>query len=90
MDEQNLQLQRQLHEQNQKRMDAFEEQQRRQGELLFQIVGNTACLPGMLQRVEEVEDRVDSLESSRDRQKGAMGLIGTIWAGLEGWFHLHK
>jgi len=83
MDEQNLQLQRMLHEQNQERMRAIEEQQRKQGELLTKIASNTECLPDMA-------SRIDSLESSRDKQKGGLALLGALWGGLEAFFHIHK
>lgn len=83
MDQENLELQRRLHEQNQQRMQEFENQQRKQGEVLIEIAANTKCIPQLV-------ERVDDLEASRDKQKGAMVIIGSVWGLLETYLHTHN
>ncbi len=83
MDLQNLQLQQQLHEQNQRRMSTMEEEQKRQGQLLVEILSNTASIPSLV-------ERIDSLEGSRDKERGIIGFIALVWGGVEAFFHYRR
>jgi len=83
MDQENLQLQRMLHEQNSQRMSKMEDEQLRQGRLLAEILSNTSSLPTLL-------ERVDNLESSRDKERGITGLILFAWGGIEAFFRFHR
>ena len=82
MDLQNLQLQQQLHEQNQRRMATMEEEQLRQGKVLAEILSNTASLPTLVARVND-------LESSRDKERGVIALLVFIWSLIEAYFHFN-
>lgn len=72
-----------FHEQNQDRMKALEKKESDNNDVLIRIEANTNCLPSLIARI-------DSLESSRDKQTGALWILGLIWAGIEflaHWFH---
>lgn len=77
-----LQLQQQLHDQQQARLLSIEREQgearRRQleqAETLAKIAANTECLP-------ELVERVDTLERTDSKHRGAFGVLGVAWAGL--------
>lgn len=87
MDAENLalQLQQQLHEQNISRLKAIEDEQAAararqlsQAETLATIAANTDCLPGLV-------ERVDALEKTDSKHKGALGILSLLWAGLLGF-----
>ena len=83
MDQQNLLLQQQLHEQNQRRMNQIENEQKKQGQILQQILANTTGIADLV-------GRVDNLEASRDKERGILGFIAVVWGGIEAFFHFHR
>ncbi len=80
MDQQNIDLQNRIANITEKRMDRFDEEQRKHGELLATIVVQTKDIPNLIQRVEY-------LEAAENKRTGAMILFGLLWSFLEIWFH---
>ena len=81
------QLAQQLHVQNQERMRKIEESidklrdtSQKSGETLVRIDENTKCVPDMKQRIE-------SLEGTRSKARGAIWMVGLIWAAIELLIH---
>ena len=69
-------LQHQLHRENQRRFEQIEKNQENQQKILNQIVVNTADLP-------KLKDRVDELETDSNRVKGGGAMIAFIFASWE-------
>lgn len=60
----------------------MEEEQLRQGKILAEILSNTASLPSLV-------ERVDSLEGSRDKERGVIALLVFVWSAIEAYFHFN-
>jgi hypothetical protein len=81
------QLSERLHRQNQERMKGIEDSVNDlrdtlspKIEMLIRIDENTKCIPSL-------KERVESLESSRDKVHGVMWALGLLWVGLEAVIH---
>ena len=81
------QLAQNLHVQNQERMrkiedsiDKLRDTSEDSGKILTRIDENTKCVPDMKQRIE-------SLEESRSKARGAFWMLGLIWAAIELLIH---
>lgn len=89
-----LQLQNQVHEQNQVRMKEIERRlgrvesaQAEQGETLARIEANTDALAETLPSLVE---RVVTLEKTDSRHRGALGVLSVLWAGLMAWVEIRR
>lgn len=85
-----LQLQRQLHEQQQTRLYAIEKEQAesrrmsaRHGEALARIEENTKNLP-------DLDERIARLERTDSRHRGALAIISFLWTALAGYVGLKR
>lgn len=97
MDAEAKALQERLHQANEKRWDGVErnigelktevreirDNRTEDRETLATIAANTACVPDLIKRVND-------LESSRDRQRGALSFIGIVQGALTLWATVHR
>lgn len=77
MDAENLalQLQQQIQDATQSRLQAIEARQLTQAETLARIEENTKSLPALVTRVDE-------LEKTDSRHRGVLWALGAMWAAL--------
>ena len=77
-----MELQRQLHAENKRRFEQIEKNQDNQKDQLDQLLQNTAELPTLKTDVAEIKKQVATINTERDKVKGAAKL--GAWLGGSG------